>query len=71
MDKAQEHTIPNLVIDSYNFWKPTQFGVDVGCCTCADGLQIQNFNMMAATLKHLDIVLSKLHYIVLENNSSG
>ena len=52
VDKAQGRTIESLVVKCYNFWKPAQMGVTIGQSTCKEGLQVQNFNMNAATLKH-------------------
>ena len=30
VDRSQGRTIPSLVVDAYNFWKPAQLGVAVG-----------------------------------------
>ena len=56
VDKAQGRTISSLVVDAYNFWKPAQLGVAVGRATTKDSLQVQNFNMMSAELKHPTVV---------------
>ena len=56
VDKAQGRTIPSLAVDAYNFWKPAQLGVAIGRATNKKVLQVQNFNMFAAELKHPTIV---------------
>lgn len=50
--KAQGRSIPQLVVDCYNFWKPAQMGVAIGRATSKEGLQVQNYNSYAANLKH-------------------
>ena len=57
VDKAQGCTIASLVVDCYNLWKFAQMSVGIGRAVCIDGLEIQNFNLNAATLKHPDIVM--------------
>ena len=56
IDKAQGRTIASLVVDCYNLWKSAQMGVAIGRAICSKGLEIQNFNLVAATLKHPAIV---------------
>ena len=56
MDKAQCRTIASLVVDCYNLWKFAQMGVAIGRAICNKGLEIQNFNLVTATLKHPGIV---------------
>ena len=55
VDKAQGRTIPSLIIDCYNFWKPAQPGVAIGRCTKSTSLQVENFNLISATIKHPDV----------------
>ena len=52
VDKAQGRTLEHLVIDCYNFWCCVQLGVAIGRAIAKYGLQIMNFNLFAATLKH-------------------
>ena len=52
VDKAQGRSIPYLVCDVYNFWKPGQFGVAVGRAITKDGLQIVNYNRSATEMPH-------------------
>ena len=52
VDKAQGHTLEYLVIDCHNFWKYGQMGVAIGRAIAKYGLQILNFNIFSATLKH-------------------
>ena len=56
VDKSQGRTIPSLVVDCYNFWKPGQLGVAIGRSVRKQGIQVQNFNLIAANLKHPQIV---------------
>ena len=56
MDKAQAHTIDHVIVDCYNFWHCGQLGVAVGRASNVEGLQVENFNIFAATLKHPDRV---------------
>ena len=56
VNKAQGRTILSLIIDCYNFWKPAQLGVAIGRCTKSSGLQVDNFNLISATIKHPDVV---------------
>lgn len=55
--KAQDRSIPELVVDAYNFWHPGQLGVAIGRATTKEGLQVQNYNTFAATMKHPQSVL--------------
>ena len=52
VDKAQGRTIEELVVDYYNFWKAAQMAVAIGRAKCTAGLEIQNYNDIAARLKH-------------------
>ena len=56
VDKAQGRTIEQLVVDCYNLWKPAQMAVAIGRAKCTAGLEIQNYNDIAARLKHPQIV---------------
>ena len=56
IDKAQGRTIASLVVDCYKLWKSAQMGVAMGRAICSKGLEIQNFNLVVATLKHPAIV---------------
>ena len=56
VDKSQGRTLPQVVIDSSNFWRPGQLGVAVGRAITKDGLQLITYNQNAAELKHLKCV---------------
>ena len=56
VDKTQGRTIASLVVDCYNLWKFAQMGVAIGRVISSDGLEIQNFNLIATTFKHPAIV---------------
>ena len=49
-------TIESLVVDCYNLWKAAQMGVAIGRSISKDGLEIQNYNNIAAHLKHPDVI---------------
>ena len=57
VDKAQGRTLEFLVIDCYNFWHCGQLGVAIGRAIAKYGLEIMNFNLFAATLKHPQCVI--------------
>ena len=52
VDKAQGRTLEFLVIDCYNFRHCGQLGVAIRRAIAKYGLEIMNFNLFAATLKH-------------------
>ena len=57
VDKAQGKTLEFLVIDCYNFFCCGQLGVAIGRAIARYGLEIMNFNLFAATLKHPQCII--------------
>ena len=48
--------IESLVVDCYTLWKAAQMGVAIGRSVCKEGLEIQNYNDIAAHLKHPSVI---------------
>ena len=56
VDKAQGHTMDEVIIDSSNFWRLGQMGVAVGRASSKEGLKFAAYNHRASELKHPKIV---------------
>ena len=52
VDKSQGRTLNKVIVDCADFWRAGQLGVAVGRARSKAGLQVLNYNTIAANLRH-------------------